>query len=209
MLKDVLFLTKNIFDEALPRKKNLYKPKTVYNTYQSIKEVINSVKVLSNHYLALDFIEPCLQNSSCGEPVDKWREVFNRDLKVLNESVKNYLLNLSKLSHRTYKFESYIELEFYIEKVYHSMLYESFIKSSYNVGFIDSDSCLLKIDCLNINPKHPRKIDILEQKKIDLLTFESRVNLKNELNKINEELKIELQKLKNYLLKRYTMKDLL
>lgn len=48
-----------------------------------------------------------------------------------------------------------------------------------------------------------------ECKEIDLSTYESRVNLKNELIKINEELKPELQKLEEYILKRYTIKDLL
>lgn len=79
----------------------------------------------------------------------------------------------------------------------------------YNVGFIEPNSCSLKIDCLNLNPKHHKKIDVYECKEIDLSTYESRVNLKNELIKINEELKPELQKLEEYILKKYTIKDLL
>jgi hypothetical protein len=53
------------------------------------------------------------------------------------------------------------------------------------------------------------KIDVYVRKTTDLSTYESRVNLKNELIKINEELKPELQKLEEYILKRYTIKDLL
>lgn len=98
---------------------------------------------------------------------------------------------------------------FDIAKIYHSMLYEVFVEKSYNVGFIEPNCCSLKIDCLNLNPKHHKKIDVYERKSIDLSTYESRVNLKNELIKINEELKPELQKLEEYILKRYTIKDLL
>ena len=47
-----------------------------------------------------------------------------------------------------------------------------------------------------------------EYKKIDLSSFEARKILQEELNQINEILKIESLKLKDYILKRYTMEDL-
>ena len=197
MLKDVLFITKEIFPKVLVKKKNQNEPKKIYDFYRSFQKLIKNIDFVTNHYISLDFTEPYLQNSSCGEPVDKWREVLNRDLKGLNECVKNYLINLASLSY------------FDIAEIYHSMLYVVFVEKSYNVGFIEPNSCSLKIDCLNLNPKHHKKIDVYERKAIDLSTYESRVNLKNELIKINEELKPELQKLEEYILKRYTIKDLL
>lgn len=209
MLKDVLFLTKNIFDEALPKKKNFYNPKSAYDVHRSLQELINKINSIANHYIALDFTEPYLQNSSCEEPSDKWREVLNRDLKGLNEYVKNYLIKLSHLSYSTFESGTYASLELYIDKIYHSKLYCVYVEKAYNIGYLEPNSYFLKINCLNRNPKHSRKIDIYEQKEIDLSTFESRDNLKNELIKINEEFKIELQKLEAYIFERYTMKDLL
>lgn len=83
----------------------------------------------------------------------------------------------------------------------------------YSVSYLQNSSCGEPVDkwieVLNLNPKHHKKIDVYERKEIDLSTYESRVNLKNELIKINEELKPELQKLEEYILKKYTIKDLL
>ena len=57
---------------------------------------------MANHYLALDFSEPYLQDSSWGEPIDKWRKFFNKDLELLNKSIKKYLLNLSELFYKNH-----------------------------------------------------------------------------------------------------------
>ena len=48
-----------------------------------------------------------------------------------------------------------------------------------------------------------------EHKKINLTTFESRENLKHELNDVNENLKIELEKIKTYIQTRFSLNDLL
>ena len=50
--------------------------------------------------------------------------------------------------------------------------------------------CQLKIKLNENESKH---------KKINLTTFESRENLKHELNDVNENLKIELEKIKTYI----------
>ena len=209
MLKDVLFITQKVFNEALEKDRNLINPKKVYDVYRSFQEVLSDVKLVANHYLALNFTEEYLQNSSWGEPIDKWRKFLNMDFEELNKSVKKYLLNLSELFYKNLEIDNRIELEFYIERIYHSKLYEVFIRNSYSIGMVESDSCFFKIDCLNINPKHPRKIDIFEHKKIDLSTFEARENLKKELNKINNNLKIEFDKLKSYIQNRFILNDLL
>ena len=129
MLKDVLFITQKVFNEALEKDKNLINPKKVYDVYRSLQEVLSDVNLVANHYLALNFTEEYLQNSSWGEPIDKWRKFFNKDLEQLNESIKKYLLNLSKLSYKNLVIDNRIELEFYIEKFYHFKLYEVFIKN--------------------------------------------------------------------------------
>ena len=79
MLKDVLFITKEIFPKVLVKKKNQNEPKKIYDFYRSFQKLIKNIDFVTNHYISLDFTEPYLQNSSCGEPVDKWREVLNRD----------------------------------------------------------------------------------------------------------------------------------
>lgn len=154
MLKDVLFLTKNIFDEALPKKKNFYNPKSAYDVHRSFQELINKINSIANHYIALDFTEPYLQNSSCGEPADKWREVLNRDLKGLNEFVKNYLINLSHLTYSTFESGTYASLELYIDKIYHSMLYCVYVEKAYNIGYLEPNSYFLKINCLKLSFKN-------------------------------------------------------
>ena len=64
MLKDILFLTKKVFDEALIKEENLPNPKKVYDVYRNLKDVISDLNLVANHYLALDFSEPYLQGSS-------------------------------------------------------------------------------------------------------------------------------------------------
>ena len=90
MLKDIIFLSKKVFDEAFIKEENLSVPKKVYEIYRNLEEVISDLDLVANHYLALDFTEGYLQESSWGEPVDKWRKFFNMDLEQLNESIKKY-----------------------------------------------------------------------------------------------------------------------
>lgn len=129
MLKDIFFITKKIFDDALSNKKDFYRPEAAYEVHRSFKELIKNIDSVANHYISLDFTEPYLHNSSYGESVDKWREVLNRDLKGSNEYVKNYLINLYYLSFSTFESGTYASLELYIDKIYHSGLYLNFVKN--------------------------------------------------------------------------------
>ena len=52
-------------------------------------------------------------------------------------------------------------------------------------------------------------LDINEYIKIDLFTLEAKINFKNELIKLNDELLEESTKLKHYIKNRYTLNDLL
>ncbi|MDK2083312.1 hypothetical protein PT502_05790 [Aliarcobacter butzleri] len=203
MLNDILFLSKKVFDEALIKEENLPVPKKVYDVYRNLQEVISDVKLVANHYLALDFTEGYLQDSSWGEPVDKWRKFFNMDLEELNESVKKYLHNLSHLGHGDFGFETYVNT------IYSAKTYYAFVRDKYSVGFVEPKCTFLHINNLKIELNKIESFYISEHKKIDLSTFEARVSLKNELNEINAELQEELKKLKQYIKNRYSLDDLI
>ena len=203
MLKDILFLTKKVFDEALIKEENLPVPKKVYDVYRNLQEVISDVRLVANHYLALDFSEHYLQGSSWGEPVDKWRKFFNMDLEKLNESAKTYLQNLAHLGHGDFGFETYVNT------IYSAKTYYSFVRDNYSVGFVEPKCTFLHINNLKIEQTKIESFYISEHKKIDLSTFEARVRLKDELNEINIELQEELKKLKQYIKDRYSLDDLI
>ena len=203
MLKDILFLTKKVFDEALIKEENLTNPKKVYDVYRNLKDVISDVNLVANHYLALDFSEPYLQGSSWGEPIDKWRKFFNEDLEQLNESVKKYLHNLSHLGHGDFGFETYVN------NIYSAKIYYAFVRDRYSVGFVEPKCTSLHICKLRIDQTKVESLYISEHKKIDLSTYEARVNLKDHLNIIKNDLETELKNLKKYIKDRYTLDDLL
>ena len=203
MLKDVLFLTKKVFDEALIKEEKLPVPKKVYDVFRNLQEVISDVNLVANHYLALDFSEPYLENSSWGQPVDKWRKFFNMDLEELNESVKTYLHNLAHLGHGDFGFETYVNT------IYSAKTYYAFVRDKYSVGFVEPKCTFLHIHNLKIEQTKIESFYISEHKKIDLSTFEDRISLKDELNEINTELQEELKKLKQYIKDRYSLDDLL
>ena len=203
MIKDILFLTKKVFDEALIKEENLPNPKKVYDVYRNLKDVISDVNLVANHYLALDFNEPYLQGSSWGEPIDKWRKFFNEDLEQLNESVKKYLHNLSHLGHGDFGFETYVNT------IYSAKIYYAFVRDKYSVGFVEPKCTFLHVNNLKIEQNKIESFYISEHKKIDLSTFEARVNLKDHLNIIKNDLETELKNLKKYIKDRYTLDDLL
>jgi hypothetical protein len=204
MLKDVLFLTKKVFDEALIEEENLQNPKKVYDVYRNLQELISDVKLVANHYLALDFSEPYLQDSSWGEPVDKWRKFFNSDLEELNDSIKKYLHNLVYLTH-----DDVMGWDTYVHRIYKAKTFYGFVRDRYNVGFIEPKRASLHLTCLKTDLKDIDTYYIFQDKKIDLSTFEARVSLKNELNEINSALQDELKKLKQYIKDRYSLDDLI
>ena len=203
MLKDIIFLSKKVFDEALIKEENLPVPKKVYDVYRNLQEVISDVRLVANHYLALDFSEHYLQGSSWGEPIDKWRKFFNEDLEQLNESVKKYLHNLSHLGHGDFGFETYVN------NIYSAKIYYAFVRDRYSVGFVEPKCSFLHMNILKIEQNKIESFYISEHKKIDLSTYEARVNLKDHLNIIKNDLETELKNLKKYIKDRYTLDDLL
>jgi len=203
MMRDIMIITKKVFDEALTSKKSLANPKVVYDFYRDLSNVVSNVELVAKHYLVVDLTEDYLQNSSFGKPVDKWRYVFNADLERLNSSVKNYLHVLSNISFDNHGFGGILS------KYYSCKGYYGFVRDEYNVGFIEPCSSTLQITGLDLNPCDLNSIYIGKYSKIDLTTFESKKKLQENLNTIIKSLYNELLKLKEYIQNRYTLNDLL
>jgi hypothetical protein len=202
MLEDIIFITKKVFDDALKKEENLENPKRVYSTYRCLEEVVSDINLVANHYLVHDFNEANLQNSSFGKPSDKWRFFLNQDLEKLNDSLKEYLLNLSYLSHEDMS-------ESYINKIYNAKSLYGFIMEEYSIGFIEQNSKQLHTNALKIDLDDSDSIYLNEYNKIDVSTYELKVELKTKLIDSNKILIDEFKKLKKYILDRYTVEDLL
>ena len=202
MLEDIIFITKKVFDNALEKDKNLENPKRVYSTYRHLEEVVSDIDLVANHNLVHDFNEANLQNSSFGEVSDKWRFFLNKDLEKLNDSIKEYLLDLSYLSHKN-MFESYIN------EIFNAKSLSGFVMEEYSIGFVEQNSKQLHSNTLLISLDDSNSIYLSEHKKIDLSTYELKVELQTKLNDLNKILIDELKELKNYILDRYTVEDLL
>jgi len=204
MLKDVVEITKKVFDEFTPSNEELNSPKNVYAVYSKLAKVLDTLQLVSEHYLALSFDEEYLQNSSFGEPSDKWRYFFNKDLKYLNDATKDYLQALSSLSPKD---DSFI-CSAYLSKLYEPKAYDSFVSDEYSVGYVAPCSFTL------ITKKLSTKVDaqtyhLKEYKKTELATYEQRENLQKKLQKRHKKLLKLHQDLKAYILHNYTLKDLL
>jgi hypothetical protein len=121
----------------------------------------------------------------------------DKNLKRLNKTTKMYLHNLSMLN------------PIYIQDIYGLISYYTFVKYEYNISFLESKSNLLHLNKLKIKQNKQESSNINEYKKIDLFTLEAKINLRNELIKINDELLEESTKLKKYIEDRFTLNDLL
>jgi len=185
MLGDVLFLTKKICSEVLLKEISLYKQSEVYDVYRNLKEIRNDINLVVNHLQNISSTDNNLQKS------------FNKNLKKLNKTTKMYLHNLSMLN------------PIYIQEIYGLIAYNTFVKYEYNIKFVESKSNLLHLNKLKIKQDKKESLDINEYIKIDLFTLEAKINFKNELIKLNDELLEESTKLKHYIKNRYTLNDLL
>jgi hypothetical protein len=199
MLEDIRVITKKLFDEFMNRE--LANARMAYFAYIKLEEVIDNINLVANHYLALDFEENFLENSS-KTPEDKWRWVFNKDLETLNKAVKEYIMQLNAICLKD-------EFHSILEKYYHPLHLYSFVRDRYNVGFVKPCSFELICEILDIKFKDNQTPYIFEFKKIDLSTFEKRKELQTHLNNQNEALKKELNRIKNYIFRHYTIDDLL
>ncbi len=201
MLKDVTKLTKIVFDEALDFSKDLHSPKTVYDIYRLLHVVIEETSLVASHYLALKFDEEYLQNSSIGEPVDKWRCVLNKDLETLNDATKKYLHLLSSIAFE----DSYHNI---LSKYFRPLHYYGFVRDEYSVGYVKPCSTTCIVISLAMQ-KSSGLYSLHNFKKIELKSYQQRVDLQVTLLKQRSLLQIELEKLKEYIVKKYELKDLL
>ena len=73
MLKDILKVTNLIVSTIEKSEEKISSPISLYDMHRALCTVSDKISLVANHYLALDMTEEYLQNSSLGEPVDKWR----------------------------------------------------------------------------------------------------------------------------------------
>ena len=203
MLNNIVVVTTKIFDNFIDSPKQLNSAKHIYDVYIALKIIIEDTELVANHYLSLDFTEDFLQNSSCGTPQDKWRRVFNEDLEKLNNSIKNYLLLLQQIG-----FDKHIGFgSGFVDKLYGCKVFYGFVRDEYNVGFIKPCSATLIQEVLNTKVDN-RSYHIFEFYKRNLESLDQRVELQKELLSSVDILKEKLELLKNYILKRYSLEDL-
>jgi len=95
LLEGIIEFSKKSLDPVLKKSPTLNDAIKLYDTHRQLVRVINAIYLTSGHYLSLTFNEEYLQNSSLGSPIDKWSFFLNKDLLVLNNSVKDWLINLA------------------------------------------------------------------------------------------------------------------
>lgn len=201
ILKDIQKLTTTVFNRFINNDKKLNSSKNIYDTYRKLEVMIDNINLVANHYLALDFKEEFLQNSSFGEAEDKWRYFFNEDLEKLNISIKKYIFKLYYIG-----FED--QRGTFITELYSIKSFYALIRDEYNIGFVEPCSCILIQTTLNTKFDrerfHNKKFN-----KIDLTTFEQRKQLQKELQMQSKFFIEKLEELRQYIFDRYTIEDLL
>lgn len=228
MLEDITYLTEIMFRQIIPKNMKLQSASVVYDVYSSLQCVIHDTSIVANHYLALDFSEYFLQHYSLEETLEKWRDVVNYDLTMLNKSIRNYLMQLRSVA---FPLSDSSEFET-ILKFYDSKNGCAFIRDEYNVGFVSPKNILtsitLKVDSerilsiqkifgseeeLKSSEKYrelKKTLSDMEDRTIrDLSTYDDRIALKKELLEKQGILEKEAESLKEYILGNYTLKDLM
>lgn len=205
MLKDIEKLTRFVCDQFIPKNEPIDSGLHLYRAYMALKEVIEHINLVSEHYLALDFTKEYLQNSSHGKPSDKWRYVLNEDLNTLNDSVKNYLQLLNTIAPQNINGL----LRSYLSEKYKSLAYYGVVRDEYSVGYIDAAGFTLRMTQLNTKATTSDSIYITQDTSIDLSTYEQRLELQELLRTRKQTLQIYLEEIKQYIIKNYTLEDLL
>jgi hypothetical protein len=203
MLKDVLKLTKLFYNEFLVNGKVPISPICLYDSYRYLNELINNIHLVAKHYLALRLDEDFLQFSSLGEPKVKWRHILNEDLETLNESVRKHLLHLQMFAVGNLEEKTYL-----IEEKYHEKAYYGFVKSHYNVGYLNSQCTHISCHILTTTSYDPKNIYLSSTKMIDISTYEKREHLKAELIEKAQKLDTLKNNLMIYIKEHYTIENL-
>ncbi len=201
MLKDIDTTTNLVINSVIESDKKIYSPIALYDLHINLAKVIDEVNCVANHYLALDFSEDFLQNSSFGKPEDKWRNTLNRDLERFNSSIKEYLHNLMRIG-----FEE--EQKPILSSKINPLHFYGFVRDEYNIGFIEP--CGFNIRSVFMTTSFDEKDSHLAQYKvIELDTFDKRLELQKSLNKRKNKLKLYLKRLTDYLRTHFSIDDIL
>ncbi|MGE4457138.1 MAG: hypothetical protein AB7E13_09385 [Arcobacteraceae bacterium] len=204
MLNDITNDTKWVLDQFIPKNHKISNKKSLYDLYRALHVLIDNVKLVSEHYLALDFTEDYLQNSSFGDPADKWRYFFNKDLESLNEAAQKYWMKLDSIaSAKERRFDGYLS------RKYNSKTFYAFIRDNYNVGYVKPCGFEMISSILNFKSMSEENHYIKKFSKIDLSTYEQRIALQKSLREKNIALQEELLRLKGYIQKNISLEDLL
>lgn len=206
MLVDVVHISKKIYSEVFDKNLKIRNPIKLYDSYRNLEQVIKSSNLVANHYLALNFEEKFLQDSSIGNATDKWKYFFNKDLAQLNESLKQYLLSLYEVT--VFNDKDLLEEVALLEKYFNSKSFYNLVNREYSCGHVSSENLIL---CMNVlvTQYDNQSYNILNQKDIDLSTYEKRKDLKIHLHTQIEEFENLRSQLKQYIQKNFTITDLL
>lgn len=206
MLKDVIKLTTRIYNEILNESHVPLSAISLYDSYRKLGEVIENTHLVANHYLALRFDEGCLQNSSFGEPIDKWHYFFNQDLECLNNAVKNHLMQLQSLGIQDPQNSD--NRIFILDTLFYVKSYYGFVRNHYNVGYLNRKGTYISCNVLITKYDH-QTVYVSEGKNIDVSTYEKRCELKASLLVKLRKLRSLHQRLGLYLKEHYTINDLI
>lgn len=205
MLEDIEKITKKTIARVIQEDKDVASKHNFYDIYRSLQKVVDDIELVSEHYLALDFNEEYLQNSSWDEPSDKWRKFFNKDLEHLNSSIQKYLMNLYFLS---FKKNTYVGNESFICEIFSAKMLYSVIRDEYNVGYVKpcGFDMIMTVFDLTVDSE---SIYIVKHKKTDLASFEKREELQRVLRERKKFFDNCLVDMKSYMISKYSLEDLL
>ena len=202
MLNDVLKLTKRVYNEFLVNGKTPISPICLYDSYRHLNEVITKTYFVANHSLALRLDESFLQHSSLDETKETWRNLLNRDLEALTESIKKHLLQLQVFAVGDLEERTYLLADKFNEKMYHG-----FVKFYYSVGYLNIQCTQISCNILTTT-YDPKKDSIISEQTMDVSTYAKREQLKAELIEKAQKLDTLKNNLVLYMKEHYTIENL-
>ncbi len=206
MLKDVLKLSKSLYNVFLLQGKTPAKVRSLYDSYRNLDAMINKIHLVADHYLVLRLDESFLQNSSYGEPKEKWRRVLNDDLETLNQSVKKHLLCLQTLT--AIDPNNPEEPIYPLEQKFNDKAYYGFVRDHYDVGHVNAEGTHL-VSMVLTNTYDPKNYQVLKADHIEIDTYEKKVALQNLLKEKAKRFAELKNDIAEYLKSHYIIEDLL
>ena len=192
MITDITKLTQYLFNQGFENQE----PLNLYEVFDNLYKMINSIHLVANHYLTLKFDEDFLVNT-CGfkSGIDKWRYVLNENLQELHKSIRKYLISLQSLK------DSGIKPKIY--RIFKPLRYASLI-DFYELKIKNFEIKLKQID-IDLDYESNLKTT----KTISLKTFKDREKLKYHLFRQIQILEDEMDKLRKFISDNFTIDDIL